>query len=60
MSEETHAAGEDQLSENLEALASLLEEMRNREGEDRHLLFEKALELVHTCQSLLEVEEMPA
>ncbi len=57
MSEDTRVTGEDGLSSNLAALEELLVEMRNREGEDRHLLFEKALELVRECQSLLEVEE---
>ncbi len=61
MSEEArHTADGDTLGDNLSSLERLLEQMRHRDGEDRHLLYEQALELVHACQSLIEEGEEPA
>lgn len=48
------------MADNLSALEDLFEEMRNRDGVERHLLFEKALELIHTCQAMIDEEEKPA
>jgi flavin reductase (DIM6/NTAB) family NADH-FMN oxidoreductase RutF len=45
------------LAENLAALEAVVEEMRNLDEGKRHLLFEKALELVHACQALIDEEE---
>ncbi len=57
MNEGHHAAKADTLADNLSALASLLERIRNRDGEDGRLLFEEALELVRACQALIDEEE---